>query len=176
MKKEEIYFLKRVGLAIKDEKEAVTTDSIDKYPDISTLLEELNRIVEGEDWTKRHPLLKKSVYISCMMHYTIEVYRKNLISQEIVDKVTRKAEYMLGLIASDEIIALTLLYEGPHYLHAEIYPVYEQAGYSRIIKHYSNIFGPLIKRVEKEKDFSVIYGKEYEAYMDLYRSFIKLEG
>jgi len=172
VKKEEIYFLKSVGIAIEDEKEAITTDSIDKFPSIATLLEELKSLVKREDWATAYPMLKHSIYVSCMMHYTIEVYRKGLIPQKTYDNVMRRAEDMMRSIGSDKVIALTLLYEGPYYLHPEIYPVYERAGYSRIIKCYLDIFGPLIERVEKEKDFSVIYGKEYEAYMDLYQSFM----
>ena len=175
MKKEEIYFLRKIGISITDEKEVITTDSIDKYPDIPTFLEEMNRIASGEDWMKVYPTMKKSVYTSCMMHYTIEVFRKGLISYEIVNEVFQRAKYVLKSIGSKRIIALTLLYEGPYYLHPESYPVYEEAGYSKTIKCFTEIFGPIIKRVEENKDFSVTYGKEYEAYMDLYHNFIKLE-
>jgi len=176
MKKEEIYFLKTVGIVIQDEKEAITTDSIDKFPNIYTFIEELNRLTEGKDWSTVYPLLKCSIYTSCMMHYTIEVYRKGLISHEIYDNAMHKAETMLRSIGSNKIIALTLLYEGPYYLHPEIYPVYRRAGYSKIVKCYIDVFKPLIKKIEKEKDFTTIYGNEKQAYMDLYKNFIKLES
>lgn len=174
MKKEEIYFLRAVGMVIQDEKEAITTDSIDKLPNIRTFLDELKNIT-GEDWPSVYPQLKWTVYTSCMMHYTIEVYRKKIISQKICDQVMNKAENIMRSIKSDKIIAFTLLYEGPYYLHPEIYTVYERAGYSEIVKCYTDIFGPLIKQVEKEKDFSFVYGKEYEAFNDLYKNFMELE-
>lgn len=173
MKKEEIYFIRRVGINLLDEEEIVTTDSVDNFPDISTFLEVMNNVAE-EDWDIIRPQLKRAIYTSCMMHYTIEVFRKKLISQKVYENVMHKAEKILKSIKSDKVIALTLLYEGPYYLHPELYAVYEKAGYSKTVKAYMDIFGPIINKVEKEKDFSVTYGKEYKAYMDLYQNFVRL--
>ena len=174
MKKEEIYFLKKFGLTIQDEKEAITTDSIDKFPDISTYLEIMERIT-GEDLSSLYEPLKRSIYISCMMHYTVECYRKDLITQEIYNNALIKAENMFRSIGDEKIIALTLLYEGLYYLHPEILHTLEKAGYSKVVRAYCEIFEPLMRKVEKEKDFTVLYGKEKEAYMELYRNFMKME-
>lgn len=163
-----------VGLVIKDEKEAVTTDSIDKFPDIIAYLEVLKRIT-GRDWTPEYPVLKNCIYISCMIHYTIEVYRKNLISKEIYENVMFKGENMLRAIDNPIIIGLTLLYEGPYYLHPETIAVFKKAGYSKIVECYSNIFGALMEQVEGEKDLTLIYGDEKESYMSLYQNFLKMD-
>lgn len=172
MKKEEIYFLRECGFTIQDEKEAITTDSIDKFPDISTYLEIMSRVL-GEDSSSLYDPLKHSIYISCMMHYTVECYRKSLIPKEICDSVITKSEKMLRLIGDEKIIALMLLYEGPYYLHPETLSVIEKAGYLKVVKAYREIFEQVMQKIEK--NFTVTHGKEKEAYMKLYQNFIKLE-
>lgn len=175
MKKEEIIFLRAMGLDIIDEQETVTTDSIDRFPNISTFFEEMKRII-GDDMPFAYTSLKESIYISCMIHYTVEVCRKKLISREIYERVLHKAKNLARSIGSDVVVALTLLYEGAYYLHPETLLVFREAGYSRTVESYCDIFGPLMRKVEQERDFSIIYGNEEQAYMDLYRNFMKLEG
>jgi hypothetical protein len=108
-----------------------------------------------------------------MMHYTVEVSRKGLISQEFASQVFQVAEKRLREISPPEVIALTLLYEGPYYLHPEIFEIYRSAGYSELVSLYTRIFGPIIEKVEEEKDFSFVYGDEYEAYIELANNFVR---
>lgn len=171
MNKEEIYFLRKIGLSISDEKEIVTTDSIDKFPNIINYMDEMSRI-SNTDMSGYIILLKNTVYTSCMMHYTVNVFRKKLISKEIFDEVMKKAAIVLRKANSDLLIAMTLLYEGPYYLHPEIFPVYQEAGYSKIVDLYVQIFQKEIEKAESEREFIILHNNEKEAYMELYEKFM----
>lgn len=174
MKKEEIYFLRMCGWSIQDEIEAVTTDSIDKFPDISTYLQIMGRIT-GKDLLSLYDTLKYAIYVSCMIHYTVECYKKNLISKEVYNNVMSKAENMLKQLKDEKIVALMLLYEGPSYLHQETLFMLKKAGFSKIAKAYCDIFGSLMKRIEDNNDINNIRSNEKEAYMELYKNFMKLK-
>lgn len=172
MQIEEIYFLRKIGFKIEDEKEIVTTDRIDKFPNITNYMEELNRISHW-DIVKYIPILKNTVYISCMMYYTVTVFRKDLVSEEVYDNVMEKACSQLNKLQSKFIIGLTLLYEGPHYLYPEVLAVYKKAGYSSVVDLYTELFGKEIEEEEKQRDLKILHNKEGEIYMDIYEIFMK---
>jgi len=164
--------LRKCGFLVRDEKEAVTTDSVDKFPDISTCLSIMKKVT-GEDLPSLYDSLKRSIYTSCMIHYTVECTRKKMITKEVHNTVMSKAEKVFKSLGDEKVIALTLLYEGPYYLHSETLYVLEKAGYSKVVKAYREIFNQLMQKTEKEKDFDTIYGNEREAYMELYQNFVK---
>lgn len=172
MEKEEIYFLRKIGFPIKDEKEIVTTDRIDRFPNITNYIEEMGKI-SGEDMSKYKNIIKNTVYVSCMLYYTIFAYKKKLISEEIYTNTLKKATNLLSKVKSDLIIGMTLLYEGPHYLHPEILPVYEKAGHTKTVKLYIELFGQDILYEEKQRNFTPYNSKEKEVYMGLYNIFIQ---
>ncbi|MBU4350675.1 hypothetical protein KJ830_04625 [bacterium] len=103
MQIKEIYFLRKIGFSIEDEKEIVTTDRIDKFPNITDYLEEMSRISDS-NMMENFPILKNTVYISCMMYYVTTVFRRGLIPKEIFNEVMEKAKSLLEKIKSDLII------------------------------------------------------------------------
>lgn len=103
MQIKEIYFLRKIGFSIEDEKEIVNTDRIDKFPNITDYLEEMSRISDS-NMMENFPILKNTVYISCMMYYVTTVFRRGLIPKEIFNEVMEKAKSLLEKIKSDLII------------------------------------------------------------------------
>ena len=172
MQIEEIHFLRKIGFKIEDEKEIVTTDRIDKFPNITNYMEEMGRI-SGSDIMRYVPILKNTVYISCMMYYTTTVFRKKLISEEIYNNVMDKAKLLLEKINSKLIIGLTLLFEGPHYLYPEVLSVYKKAGYSSVVNFYIKLFGSEIDKEERMRNLDILHDEEGKIYLDIYEVFIK---
>lgn len=171
MQIEEIYFLRKIGFKIKDEKEIVTTDRIDKFPNITNYMDEMSRI-SGQDMTDYIPILKNTVYISCMMYYTTTVFRKGLISKEMFNNVMEKSKSLLKKVKSDTIIGLTVLYEGPHYLYPEVLSIYKESGYTSIVNLYTNLFGSEINDAEKSRNLNILHVDEEKLYLEIYEIFM----
>jgi hypothetical protein len=173
----EISFLRKLGFEFKDEIRAVSSAPFYFFLTTDSLMDELTRIF-GKGFEKYRDQLRESAYTSCTMFYFTIGLRHGAITKEEFSEAGQIAMSVWKRMPQ-QVIALTLLYEGNYYLKKEILDVYRTAGYGRIVNLYltsKKMENQVKKSGSKHTGLSKGLREERQTITSLYQTFKQLSG
>jgi hypothetical protein len=171
----EISFLRKLGFDFKDEMRAVSSAPFYFFLTTDSLMDELTRIF-GKDFEKYRNQLRESAYTSCTMFYfTMGLKHGAITKREFSDAI--QVAISMWRRMPQQVIALTLLYEGNYYLKKEVLDMYRTAGYDRIVNLYltsKKMENPTKRLGSKGASLSKGLGEERQTITSLYEAFKRL--
>jgi hypothetical protein len=171
----EISFLRKLGFEFEDETRAVSSAPFYFFLTTDSLMDELTRIF-GKGFEKYRDQLRESAYASCTMFYFTVGLRHGAITKKEFSEASQVALSVWKRMPQ-QVIALTLLYEGNYYLKKEILDVYRTAGYERIVNLYltsKKMENQVKKSGSKGTRLSKGIREERQTITSLYKEFKRL--